>query len=93
MDDSPLISLPFPVPFSAWVTSDEFLEFRFEAQNALNQPQFVQVPQRDIVNTPPGRFLNRDFTDGGIRSMWLQVRALIEGACEVSRVRGAVHCL
>jgi hypothetical protein len=29
------------------------LEFRFEAQNALNHPQFVQVPQRDIVNTPP----------------------------------------
>jgi hypothetical protein len=52
------------------------LEFRFEAQNALNHPQFVQVPQKDIVNTPPGRFLNRDFTDGGIRSIWLQVKLL-----------------
>ena len=52
------------------------LEFRFEAQNLLNHPQFVQVPQKDVVNTPSGRFLNRDFTDGGIRSMWLQVKIL-----------------
>jgi hypothetical protein len=52
------------------------LEFRFEAQDALNHPQFLQVPQKDVVNTPPGRFLNRDFTDGGIRSIWLQVKLL-----------------
>ena len=52
------------------------LEFRWEAQNAFNHPQFVQVPQRDIVNTLPGWFLNRDFTDAGIRSMWLQVKIL-----------------
>jgi hypothetical protein len=52
------------------------LELRWEAQNAFNHPQFVQVPQRDVVNTLPGRFLNRDFTDGGIRSIWLQVKIL-----------------
>jgi carboxypeptidase family protein len=52
------------------------LEFRWEAQNAFNHPQFVQVPQRDVVNTPAGRFLNRDFTDSGIRSMWVQVKLL-----------------
>ena len=52
------------------------LELRFEAQNAFNHPQFVQVPQRDVVNTPAGRFLNLDFTDGGIRSLWLQVKIL-----------------
>jgi hypothetical protein len=52
------------------------LEFRWEAQNAFNHPQFVQVPQRDVVNTLPGRLLNRDFTDGGIRTMWLQVKIL-----------------
>lgn len=52
------------------------LEFRCEAQNLLNHPQFVQVPPRDVVNTPSGQFLNRDFTDGGIRSMWLQVKLL-----------------
>jgi outer membrane receptor protein involved in Fe transport len=52
------------------------LEFRGEAQNAFNHPQFVQVPQRDVFNTRPARFLNRDFTDGGIRSMWVQVKLL-----------------
>jgi hypothetical protein len=52
------------------------LEVRFEAQNLLNHPQFVQVPPRDVVNTPGGQFLNRDFTDGGIRSIWLQVKLL-----------------
>jgi len=50
------------------------LEFRWEAQNAFNHPQFVNVPQRDVVNTPAGRFLNRDYTDSGIRSMWMQVK-------------------
>ena len=52
------------------------LEFRLEAQNALNHPQFVQVPQKDVVNNPAGRFLNRDFTDSGIRSMWVQVKLI-----------------
>ena len=52
------------------------LEFRWEAQNAFNHPQFVQVPQRDVVNTLPGRFLNRDFTDSGIRSIWVQVKLI-----------------
>jgi hypothetical protein len=52
------------------------LEFRWEAQNAFNHPQYVNVPPRDVVNTAGGRFLNRDFTDSGIRSMWLQVKLL-----------------
>ena len=52
------------------------LEFRWEAQNAFNHPQFVQVPDRNVVNSPAGRFLNRDFTDSGIRSMWVQVKLL-----------------
>jgi hypothetical protein len=52
------------------------LELRWEAQNAFNHPQFVQVPQKDVVNTLPGRFLNRDFTDSGIRSMWVQAKLL-----------------
>jgi hypothetical protein len=50
------------------------LEFRWEAFNALNHPQFTQIPARNVVGTPPGRFLNRDFTDSGIRSMWAQVK-------------------
>jgi hypothetical protein len=51
------------------------LEFRWEAFNALNHPQFTQIPTaRNVVGTPPGLFLNRDFTDSGIRSMWAQVK-------------------
>ena len=52
------------------------LEFRWEAQNAFNHPQFVQVPQRDVVNRLAGHFLNRDFTDRGIRSMWVQAKVV-----------------
>jgi len=50
------------------------LELRWEALNAFNHPQFVNVPQRNVFSTPPGRFLNRDFTDSGIRSMWVQLK-------------------
>ena len=50
------------------------LELRWEAVNAFNHPQFTDVPERDVLGTPSGRFLNRDFTNSGIRSMWLQVK-------------------
>ena len=52
------------------------LELRWEALNAFNHLQFVQVPQMSVKSTPAGLFLNRDFTDGGIRSMWVQVKLL-----------------
>jgi hypothetical protein len=52
------------------------LELRWEALNAFNHLQFVKVPQTSVIGTPAGRFLNRDFTDGGIRSMWVQVKLL-----------------
>jgi len=52
------------------------LEFRWEAVNAFNHPQFVQVPGKGVSTSPAGRFLNRDFTDSGIRSMWVQVKLL-----------------
>jgi hypothetical protein len=29
-----------------------------------------------VNGTPAGRFLNRDFTDSGIRSMWVQIKLL-----------------
>jgi hypothetical protein len=51
------------------------VELRWEALNAFNHPQFVQVPQMS-VNGIPGRFLNRDFTDSGIRSMWAQIKLI-----------------
>jgi hypothetical protein len=50
------------------------LELRWEALNAFNHPEFVNVPQMSVNGTPAGRFLNRDFTDSGIRSMWVQAR-------------------
>jgi hypothetical protein len=50
------------------------LEFRWEAFNEFNHPQFVNVPERNALNSPPGRFLNRDFTDSGIRTMRLQLK-------------------
>jgi hypothetical protein len=49
------------------------LEFRWEAFNALNHPQFTQIPERSL-DSPPSHFLNRDFTDSGIRSMWVQMK-------------------
>jgi Carboxypeptidase regulatory-like domain len=52
------------------------LELRWEALNAFNHPQFIQVPQMGVNSTPAGRFLNRDFTDSGIRSMWVQAKVV-----------------
>ena len=51
------------------------LEFRWEALNAFNHPQFTAVPEK-MLAAPASRFLNRDFTDSGIRSMWAQVKIL-----------------
>ena len=50
------------------------LELRWEALNAFNHPQYVQVPAMVVNGTPAGRFMNRDFTDSGIRSMWVQAK-------------------
>jgi hypothetical protein len=52
------------------------LELRWEALNAFNHPQYVNVPQTSVNGTPAGHFLNRDFTDSGIRSMWVQVKVV-----------------
>jgi len=58
------------------VGETKHLDLRWEALNAFNHPQFIQVPQKIVNGTPPGRFLNRDFTDSGIRSMWVQVKVV-----------------
>ena len=50
------------------------LELRWEALNASNHLQFINVPQMSVNGAPAGRFLNRDFTDSGIGSMWVQVK-------------------
>ena len=55
------------------------LEFRWEAQNAFNHPQFTAPPaqvNRSVRDALPSRFLNPDFTNAGIRSMWVQVKLL-----------------
>jgi len=52
------------------------LEFRLEAFNAFNHPQFTSAPAFSVVGATPGRFLNRDFTPSGIRTMWAQVRVV-----------------
>jgi len=50
------------------------LDFRWEAFNVFNHPQFTQIPDRNVVGSAASRFLNRNFTDSGIRSMWGQVK-------------------
>lgn len=52
------------------------LELRWEALNAFNHPQFVNVPRTNVNGTQAGQFLNRDFTDSGTRSMWMQVKVV-----------------
>jgi hypothetical protein len=52
------------------------LEFRWEALNAFNHPQYTSAPAYNLVNSPAGRFLNRDFVNGGIRTMWAQVKVV-----------------
>jgi hypothetical protein len=55
------------------------LEFRWEAFNVLNHPQFTQIPERSVGSPAsqagsPSQFLNRDFTNSGTRSMWIQMK-------------------
>jgi hypothetical protein len=52
------------------------LELRWEAFNAFNHPQYIQVPPMSVLGTPAGQFLNRDFTNSGIRSMWVQAKVV-----------------
>jgi hypothetical protein len=52
------------------------LELRWEALNAFNHPQYINVPQMIVNGAPAGQFLNRNYTDGGIRSMWVQVKVV-----------------
>jgi len=64
------LNLTKTISFGEW----KRLELRWEALNAFNHPQYVNVPLRNVSNTPQGQFLNRDFTDSGIRSMWVQAK-------------------
>jgi hypothetical protein len=52
------------------------LELRWEALNVFNHPQYVNVSQRAVFGTTAGQFLNRNYIDSGIRSMWVQLKLL-----------------
>jgi len=52
------------------------LELRWEALNAFNHLQFVNAPLRKVFGTQAGQFMNPSYTDGGIRSMWVQLKLL-----------------
>jgi hypothetical protein len=52
------------------------LELRWEALNAFNHPQFIQVPAMEVNTTPAGRFLNSNYTNSGIRTMWVQAKVV-----------------
>ena len=45
------------------------LEYRLDAFNIFNHPQFTEVPGHNLNATLPGNYFNYDLTDGGNRSM------------------------
>jgi Carboxypeptidase regulatory-like domain len=57
------------------IAEQKKLDFRCEALNVFNHPQFTQVPP-NALDAAPGRFLNRDLTNSGTRSMWVQLKLL-----------------
>ena len=52
------------------------IEFRWDALNAFNHPQFTSAPGRTVTSPAPGRFLNPNFNDARTRSMWGQVKVV-----------------
>jgi hypothetical protein len=57
------------------IAEQKRLDFRWEAFNVLNHPQFTEIPtERNVAGSPASRFLNRDFTNSGTRSMWIQLK-------------------
>jgi hypothetical protein len=52
------------------------LELRGQPLNAFKHPQYVNVPPMSVSGTLARQFLNRNYTDGGIRSMWAQVKVV-----------------
>ena len=52
------------------------LEYRLEAFNIFNHPQFTGVPPNDVTATQAGSFLNYDLIDGGGRSMRMGLKLI-----------------
>jgi hypothetical protein len=64
------IDLIKAVPF----TEGRKLEFRLEALNIFNHPQYPYVPSASVVAAKQSRFLNRDYTASQNRSMNVQLK-------------------
>jgi len=64
------------------ITESKTLEYRLEAFNFFNHPQFTAVPGANVVSTSgptaatgqPSRFLNPDYTNSGTRTMRMQLK-------------------
>lgn len=52
------------------------LEYRLEAFNLLNHPQFFEVPPNNVVASVPGSFLNFNLVDGTAREMRMGLRLI-----------------
>jgi len=63
------------------ITESKSLEYRLEAFNLFNHPQFTAIPGANIVETlgpssngQPSLFLNPDYTNSGTRTMRMQLK-------------------
>jgi hypothetical protein len=45
------------------------LEYRLDAFNVFNHPQFSEIPPRNVTSTAAGDFLDYTQTNGGGRTM------------------------
>jgi len=52
------------------------LEYRLEAFNIFNHPQFTGVPGHNITSTLAGNYFNYELTDGGNRSMRMGLKII-----------------
>jgi hypothetical protein len=52
------------------------LEYRLEAFNIFNHPQFTGIPGRDVTNTLAGNFINYNLINGGGRNMRMGLKII-----------------